>query len=345
MSCSITDLTIAEISIPDPVNTTNASALKRPTFIQNCADPFAGATYQVQGGGNGPGVGGIVVNGSQLLVQSYIRYDAGYEQNASLFVKPTLNLATANASGPYAIAQQGVQTNGTVGFTSGPMAWIPPEWRPVFGNNSLVAWNGGLSIGSRTSYGPAAFAFNPNNLGSVSPNPSIYPASPAPSLPLLYYDNVHQTIGDAVTQYDGVNIFYNPVVVPALRGMVIPNGTRSALYFTGVGRGPVVYKGPVDCVSDGSGYSGFPYTSMIQAYDLNNWANTAADPVANPPWASKPYAAWHLDNIPFTDGQCDASSGGVAYDDATRTIYWASAQHDPLTQYSAGLIFHAWRLK
>jgi hypothetical protein len=349
VSCAFTDGTMAEISIPPLVNTNDASKLNQATFLQACSDPRAGATYAVSAGQASTPIGGIIVNGSQLILSYYAQYDATFDQQASHYVKTSLNLATADAKGPYAVAQPGVQTSGTVGFTSGPMAWIPSEWRAIFGNKSLITYNANLSIGNRTSHGPAAFAFNPSDFTSVSPNSSTYPSNPAPSLPLLYYDEPHQTIGGPNSVYNGTAVFTNSVVVPSTRGLVIPDGTRSALYFQGQAMGPNVVYGGTDCQNQ-HGYTDPPYNMIILAYDLNDWANSASNPTAHPPYNNIPYAAWNLTAptpaFPLLGGDpdCQGNGGGAVYDSTHQILYWAATKHDPLTPYSMGPIIHAWRV-
>ena len=348
VSCAFTDQTMAEISIPPLVNSNDATKLNQATFLQPCSDPRAGATYNVSAGQASTPVGGIIVNGSQLVVSYYSQYDATFDQQASHYVKSSLNLAASDAKGPYAVAQTGVQTQGTVGFTSGPMAWIPSEWRASFGNKLLIAYNGELSIGNRTSHGPAAFAFNPSDLTSVSPNSSTYPANPAPSVPLVYYDEPHQTIGGPNSIYNGSSVFYNAVVVPSVRGLVIPDGTRSALYFQGQAMGPSVVYGGTDCQNQ-HGYTDPPYHMILLAYDLNNWANSASNPSAYPPYNNIPYAAWDLtatSAFPLLggDSSCQGYGGGAVYDSAHQILYWVATKHDPLTAYGMGPIIYAWHV-
>ena len=87
---------------------------------------------------------------------------------------------SGEVGGPYKV--------GTVpaGFVSGYFGLIPAEWQGALGGPVL---NGHccLSIISRTSYGPAAFAIDPTQLGTIDP---------VPISPLVYYPNEHQTLGE-----------------------------------------------------------------------------------------------------------------------------------------------------
>ena len=67
------------------------------------------------------------------------------------------------------------------GLYAGYMAVVPPEWRTLLGGPAITG-QGVLSIIGRTSFGPAAFAFDPDGLGRENP---------VPATPLVYYTMEH----------------------------------------------------------------------------------------------------------------------------------------------------------
>src|SRR5206468_3120171 len=106
--------------------------------------------------------------------------DAAGKQVVSHWVRPTTSLSTGRASGLYRVGRLGA------GVVSGYLAEIPVAWRALFGGPALTG-NCCLAIISRTSYGPAAFVFDPADLGR---------ADPVPARPLVYYPSPHPAIGN-----------------------------------------------------------------------------------------------------------------------------------------------------
>lgn len=338
------DTTIAELSIPALVNSPDAGVLNNAGWIQGCSDPTRGANYVPSGGAQGAQIGGIAVEGNSLVTSVYLPYcdPNGAEcAKASHFVKASLNLANADARGPYAIDQSGIDVTGHVDAVSGPIMRIPPEWQGPFGNKTLAGWQTGISISVRALQGPGAIAFSLSNMGTASSGPSAYPATPAPSTKLLYYDSSHTTIGDYNSTFDGVNVFQN--VTSFYRGGAMIDGTSTLIFITGVGLGQVSYGG-TDC-NNQHGWTAPPYKYYMTVYDLNDLARSAGNPIAYPPHATKPYAAWEVSGkIPFSDGSCDTLGGALAYDPANRLIYWSALRSDPLSTYGSGPIFHVWKV-
>jgi len=326
---------VGEISIPTPVisKTSNLNELPTATIIQHCADVQNGTPTRIvhaQGG-----IGGLLVSGSTLYASAYEGYPAGSLcSQGSHVIRPILKLNEANAQGPYKISN----TAGGDCFVNGPMTWLPPEWRPLFGDKSAVAYQSSTSIITSTSWGPAAFAFNPDDLGST----------PASSLALMYYTSDHATLGrwngpDPLVFAPPWNNSWNNAGDHGYRGLVIPNDTRSALYFHAQGIGKYCY-GDADVCGDPVGqYRGdhaYPYRFHIMAFDMNNWADVAAG--KKKPWETTPYAVWPLvpSVLPFTTGDRDQQGGGAVYDPATKRIYWVQPRAN-----QALPIIHVWEVK
>src|SRR5439155_23653540 len=104
-------------------------------------------------------VGGLMVVNGQLVGTSYIFYDANASATLSHFKLSSLDLAGAQVSGLF---QVGTQPAGAI---AGYMAAVPPEWQAALGGPYLSG-QGGIPIVSRTSSGPAAFGFDPQQFGA-----------------------------------------------------------------------------------------------------------------------------------------------------------------------------------
>lgn len=150
------DQAIAEISIPEIIDTTRigdlriASMLQPFTAIQSRVPDFSlsGETK----------IGGLQVVNNQLVGTFYEYYDANGDAVDSHFKLDTLNLATARVTGLNQVGNFGG------GFVGGYMTPIPAEWQVALGAPYLTG-QAALSIIGRTSAGPAAFAFDPAQLG------------------------------------------------------------------------------------------------------------------------------------------------------------------------------------
>lgn len=330
---------VTEVSIPTPVisQSSKLSDLPTATIIQGCANVRSGASTPLNSVNN---IGGLLVLNSKLVISIYDPYPAGACPSVTHFVKNSLNLSAADATGGFVVSN----VTGKNCFVNGPMTLIPPEWQPLLGNKSAIVYNCCHSIIDQTSWGPAAFAFSPDLLG----------VTPTASTALQYYDIDHPTLGnwsgnDKPLSFEQPwdNSWHN-ALVPGYRGLVIPNGTRSALYFTAQGIGSYCYgegvtdstlhNRPIPGLSDvrycydpinaDKGDHGYPYRFQVMAFDLNEWAAVVSG--SKKPYDVKPYAVWPLTppTVPFTTGLKDGYGGGAAYDPATKRIYWEQPHAD-----------------
>src|SRR5439155_11569613 len=105
-------------------------------------------------------------------------------------------------------------------YTSGYMAAIPAEWQAALGA-SYVTGQAALNIIGRSSSGPAAFGFDPANLG-------------APITPYINYPLATPL---------GVIDVYNPLFTgnTEIRGAFFAPKTRSVLFFGDNGTNTVGY--------------------------------------------------------------------------------------------------------
>jgi hypothetical protein len=291
------DQFLGEISIPAFGETA--------ALLQPLVEPTEGRLTSVNPGDpNRELVGGTLPWGSNLIVSVYSYYDANGTQVVSHFVRP-MNLATTGqVTGPIRVGPLGA------GFYSGYMGLIPTEWQAKLGGPALTG-NGGLGIISRTSYGPAAFAFDPSAMNSDG------------AKALVYYPSDHTTLGP----WSGASQYYSGS--DTINGIVLPKGTSSILFFGRHGGSFCYGTGTSDQskagqqVGDGSTYCydpdngskgvhGYPYSSFVWAYDANDLA--AVRTGAKQPWDVVPYAGWSLSGM-------GANVGGAAYDPATNRIY------------------------
>jgi hypothetical protein len=302
-----------EVTIPRSVRGANLRDLHRARFLQ----PFVDATNgRIDGtGGTNNKIGGQLVYRGRLYGSVYVYYDASGGQTVSHWARRSTNLTGSKASGLYRVGKLGA------GFVSGFMAVVPRRWRSRLGGPALTG-NCCIPIVSRTSFGPAALAFDPGRLGA---------ASTVPARPLVYYPQEHPTIGAWDASWDPAKgVLFNGATT--IRGIVFPRGTRSVLFFGTQGVGEFCYGEGTDRrdlagqpTPDGTtwcydpddsskGTHAYPYVAEVWAYD-------AADLLAvrkhrRRPWRVKPYATWQL-SLPFGSPRI----GGAAYDPSRGLIY------------------------
>ncbi len=274
------DQFIGEISIPAIGGTA--------TLRQNLVNAGGGSV-----GGSTVNVGGTLVYNGRLLLTKFIFYDALNEQNASHFSRP-VTLAGGSVTGPTRVGSLGA------GFYSGYMSPIPAEWQSALGGPALTG-NCCLSIISRTSYGPAAAAFNPDSLGSA--------------VSLVHYTSDHQTLGTYGAS--GTHPMFNGSTRVA--GVIFPPGTASVLFIGTTGVGPYCYGEAAACgdpSNNSKGEHAYPYRGYVWAYNANDLAAVKAG--SKQPWQVTPYATWELTNLGDT---AYWGIGGATYDSAAKKLY------------------------
>jgi hypothetical protein len=324
---------VAEISIPTPVNSATVANLPMATLLQPFIDPTEGRIVNSGAGGAVFGtpsdyrLGGLMVAGGHLVGTVYVYYDGNRVQRLSHYTRP-LNLSTTGqVGGLYNVGNLGPLT----GMISGPMCTIPSAWQSLLGG-PMITQNYDLSVPSRTSYGPAAFVFDPANLGRVDP---------VPATGLLYYPQDHQ-LGGTSTSWQTTSLIWNIGQIQG--GCVFPTGSRSVLYFSVHGIGTYGYgDGTSDpalagTINPGDGqpyfydpesiYKGthtYPYVYQVLAYDANDLLSVKNG--TKQPWELQPYARWEL-SLPNTAVRHAFTAGNVAYDPATQRIFLAQGQAD-----------------
>jgi hypothetical protein len=275
------------------------------TVLQPLTDPTEGRMPSINPTDpNAKKIGGTLPWGNSLIVSGYSYYDGAGTQVLSHFMRP-MNLSTkGQVIGPLRVGPLGA------GFYSGYMGLIPSEWQAKLGGPALTG-NAGIAIVSRTSYGPAAFAFDPSSM------------NPESAKPLVYYPQDHRTLGP----WEGAGKYYTGS--DWITGIVFPKGTSSVLFFGRHGgtfcygygtsdqslSGRLASDGVAYCYDpeDGNkGVHGYPYSPFVWAYDANELASVRSG--SKQAWDVVPYAGWVLNGI-------GPSVVGAAYDSATNRIY------------------------
>jgi len=301
---------VAELKIPALSTSTNLADLSTATVLQPFADITDGKkNTALSTSCAAPNlVGGLLVVGGKLLVNTYCAYDSDQSQVVFHGNSPLDLSNPGDFQGMFSMS--GGPQGDKAGYKSGWMALIPQSWRAALGGDVLTG-NCCLSITARTSVGPSAFAFNSADSGVKNP---------IPSSPLFYY-----TLTNPLRNNQTQNLLYNAST--RIRGMVFPSGSRSILYFGSHGTGPVCYGAtPVPCndpADSNKGYHAFPYRSQIWLYDAVEVANAKNGTIQ--PWAVQPYATLPLD-FPNTTGT--AMITGAAYDPAGQRIFVAQLGAD-----------------
>jgi hypothetical protein len=224
------DTLIAEITIPTPVIATDTtpaglSQLSRATALQGFYSGTDGTTYDVTDPRNAPG--GLLVFGASLLVSHYIAYDGGNQGVKSHWTHSLTLSNQASAVGPLQLGT--LNTNHPAGLMGGAMATIPAAWWTPLGGKAMTGLSN-VSIISRSSAGPAAFAFDPADLGVTSP---------VPTSSLVYYPSGHQLQSNVIGRS---NTLYNTAMqqYPSW-GLAFPSNHRSVLFVAAFGTGNYNY--------------------------------------------------------------------------------------------------------
>jgi len=302
---------VAEIGIPEIRAGSSLRRLATARVIQPLVDPTEGKRGAV--GENTVKIGGLLAYRGQLYLTAYVYYDAMGSQRLSHFVSGTDLTRQGDVRGPYKVGEIGA------GFVSGYFGMIPAAWQQALGGTVL---NGQccLSIISRTSFGPAAFAIDPARLGTDDP---------LPATPLVYYPAAHRLApGDTQS-----TLF---TLATEIKGVVFHEGTRSVLFFGRHGLGEYCY-GPgtadpkragqpadggvdrwcFDPTTESKGTHTYPYSYYVWAYDANDLADVKA--ARKSPWDVKPYATWSVP-LPFS-AEGHAVLNGATYDPESGRIF------------------------
>ena len=323
---------IAEVTIPQALNTNVIASLNYGSYLQGFADPMEGNLWQVAP--DGAAIDGLLVQGGKLFGTASIYYDANNIQRGSHYSR-SLDLFSSSFVGVAPVWQAD-----HAGFVAGYMATVPPEWQAQLGGPAVtgqcctpIAW--------KTSWGPSAFSWTPSNLAGTA----LVPATP-----LLYYSSEHPTLG----HWNANGSAYGATTL--INGLALIAGSRTALFFGSTGTGPMCYgdgtsiqslhgtpspDGTIWCYDPTNGDKGshaYPYRYQIWAYDLNDFV--AVKEGRKQPWEVLPYGVWPFE-LPVPEPR--ARLGGVAYD-ADRQILYVSQMYADQDGFAGRALIHALKI-
>jgi hypothetical protein len=274
---------IAEISIPKTMSkSTQVADLPVAAMLQ----PFKSVLgrlprWTLEGNVK---IGGLMVVDKKLVGSAYVYYDGPGKAMDSHFTFESTDL-NSEVKGLFQVGKVGA------GFVAGYMTPVPPEWQKKLGTPCLTG-QAALAVIGRTSSGPAAFGFDPKDLGK----------SPAPLQNFVYYP-----LKNPLGKIDTKNPYYNGMTT--IRGAVFPPDSRSVLFLGTHNNGNPMYKPGGWVLLDGRSFF------QVWAYDAKSFLAVRKGAA---PWKVQPYAVWELP-LPITTP--NMILGGAALDPATRRLF------------------------
>lgn len=358
---TVTDQLVAEITVPTPVISPVLGNLSTARVLQNLSDVTEGARRNIKVGGttetsNNVYIGGLLVSGNNLVGTVYNYYDGGSEAYLSHFKSGKALAAAGDFAGMYRL-----DPIPQAGFVAGYMSPIPAEYQSSLGGSAITG-QANLSIISRTSFGPSAFAFYPERLGIENPLKAV---------PLVYYPIANQALGEwrrgVANEYVAMEDKINGVVFPEKASSILFFGRHGSTSCYGIGTskasqaaseseiksaiaatgasyvcgnstislqdatgGDACCYDPADSSKGGHSY---PYNYYVWAYDVNDLI--AVKNGSKQPWEIKPYSVWSFD-LPFQSES--RLIQGVAFDPATNRIFLSQGFGDNAPSYGLPVI-------
>ena len=145
---------VAEVTVPDPVKAATISGLPVAEYLQPFADPAEGRIKDSRQGRRRHCLACWSTPANWSAPGRFITTPA-IRRRVSHFSRPLI------ADGPRRRrVMRASGTSGKTGFVAGYMAAVPPEWQSSLGGPAITG-QCCVPIVSRTSWGPAAFAFDP----------------------------------------------------------------------------------------------------------------------------------------------------------------------------------------
>ncbi len=298
---------IAEISIVTPVISDDKADLNRADFLQDFFDVEAnipnqgnmlplGAFSEQRGA-----IAGLLLKDGKLIGGAYTYYDNGSanrQRDSHFVIDNASDMANAKVTGFFNVGLK----EGAGGVTGGWMTAIPSNWTGRLGKPYLTGMCCTSVIG-RSSYGPAAFAFDPEELTGSFPDS-------APVIPYLKYGD--KELGAYRADWSWTEPGHQWVETTGIGGMFIPDRSDTLVFIGGTGVGSYCYgKGTSDQSlhgqedpSDGGhwchdptntnkGGHAWPYSSVVYLYDLNDFVKKSLSPGMR-----RPYRVFPLPDYP-----------------------------------------------
>lgn len=304
---------IAEINIPELVNSTNLANLRTATYKQDFSTVLGRPL-----GGNPQGmdeIGGMAYVNGKLLVNTYVYYNAtGGATHTTMVFNDASKLQTSVVSGYHGFTARA--------HASGWISDIPPEWQTELGGTHITGFSSGVPIISRLSVGPSAFVFNAN--ASQLTGTSSYTI---PSTTLLDYSLDH-IMGLSAGGDSGAYLYNSNKtnklwthMASAVYGFIVPGTSTYMVIGNQAGvNGGICYKGQVGCASDCGGYCTLVANDHHNYYWLFDMADlTKVQKGQIPSYSVMPYAYGPM-AIPFSLNGSFAI-GGASYDASKKLLY------------------------
>lgn len=304
---------IAEINIPELVNTTNMAALRTATYKQDFSTVLG---RPISGNPQGMNeIGGMAYVNGKLLVNTYIYYDAaGGATHTTLVFNDASKMQTSVVSGYHGFSGRA--------HASGWISNVPPEWQTELAGTHITGFSSGIPIINRLSVGPSAFVFNAN--ASQLTSTSSYNI---PSTTLLDYSLDH-IMGLSAGSDPGAYLYNSSKtnklwthMASAVYGFIVP-GTSTYMVIGNLagGNGGICYKGQAGCAPDCGGYCTLTANDHKNYYWLFDMADlTKVQKGQMPSYAVLPYAYGAMD-IPFSSNGA-VNIGGGSYDADKKLLY------------------------
>jgi len=313
---------LAEISIPaSVVDNADLNKLPKAKVLQNWKDVVGNLPKKLVGANDGSLIGGLMVHDGHLIGTQYAYYSGANDQVTSHFVLDSLDLSKGSVKGLHKVGKVGAR------LLSGYMTPIPSEWQAALGAPCLTGASD-MPIINSTSSGPAAFGFDPKDLGSDA----------APATTYIYYPVDHP-----LAPYEGpANPLQNGNT--SITGVVFVPKTNSVLYFGKTGTNANGYglrEDYGDRFDGGKGPHSLngEYTFQVWAYDANDFVLAKKGKLK--PWEVQPYDVWNF-TVPTAD---TFQLGGAAYDAATGRLYVSALDADHVEFRSSLPVFHVFQMK
>lgn len=274
------DQWVGEVNIPSSLSGATA------TVRQPCRDILYGKRSQIPGEGNPIKIGGLLVRGSDLIVSGFPYYANGTTDGTHWSRSTTFSSSTVRD-----VVRVGNTSSGTIG---GYMAHIPTEWQAALKGDMLTG-QCCISLINRSSFGPSVSStYFSDVLTQSRPGATTLLNYPA-SNPLAPYGvSAPSELWHGYTR---------------IRGVALPAGTASVLFFGRHGTGSWCYGTGTSCgdpLYAEQGEHAYPYRAQVWAYNAHELAQVASG--SRQPHAVRPYAVWEL------PGFRGAEVAGVAVD-------------------------------
>ncbi len=299
---------IAEFPIPGIVKSTTL------TDLQMAGPPIQGFTSILDRatGGNPQAldrIGGMkyfnVGSTPQLLINAYEYYDApGDNTQTTLVAGNSEDLATCTMEGFYTF-------QGGAGHTSAWLSPIPSEWQSVLGGSYITGQSSGIPIISRTSVGPSAFSFNPDQLLANSST-----STPIATTKLLDFSLAHP-LHDDLSNSTGTNNIWTHLS-RVVYGFIVP-GTRTYLTLgqSGGHESGVCYK----CTQNNGNLCGGYCANDADDYYHYYWLWDVKDLLAVKNGQANAYDVRPYDYGEFSTPFATNSFGGGSFDPSSQILY------------------------